>query len=146
MYSAFDVAGTLCDRSDWQLSNLSIQKLVYLAHMIHLGEGHGPLVSEKFEAWDYGPVIPSLYHELKMFGSDHVARYASLGSMEPNGKLQEDIIDYIVDLGKTKKPGQLVALTHWRLGAWAKNYEKHIKGLVIPNSDIEQEYKARMAD
>jgi len=146
MISAFDVAGTLGERSDWHLSNLSLQKLVYLAQMIHLGEANEPLFPEQFEAWDYGPVIPSLYHELKMFGSDHVEAYASLGRMEATSDLHSEILDYLVDLGKKKKPGQLVALTHWKGGAWAKNYEKHIKGLTIPNRDIKQEYLDRIAD
>jgi len=146
MFSAFDLAGTLCENSGWKLSNLSVQKLVYLAQMIHLGEGEGPLFPEQFEAWDYGPVIPSLYHELKMFGSDAVAAYARLGRMDPETKLQNDIIDYLDELGSKKRPGQLVALTHWKNGAWAKNYEKHIKGLVIPTSDIRQEYLNRIAD
>ena len=145
MTSAFDLAGTLSERSEWKLSNLSLQKLVYLAQMIHLGEKDEPLFLEQFEAWDYGPVIPSLYHELKMFGSDPVASYSSLGRANPETDLQHEILDYLVNLGKKKKPGQLVALTHWKGGAWAKNYEKHIKGFVIPNSDIRQEYLDRVA-
>lgn len=146
MTSAFDVAGTLGERSGWNLSNLSLQKLVYLSQMIHLGEDGTPLFSEQFEAWDYGPVIPSLYHELKMFGSDHVESYASLGRMNVTEGLLTEIVEYVVDLGLKKQPGQLVALTHWKGGAWAKNYEKHIKGLTIPNRDIRQEYLDRMAD
>ena len=146
MFSAFDLAGTLCENSGWKLSNLSVQRLVYLAQMIHLGEGQRPFFPEQFEAWDYGPIIPSLYHELKMFGSDPVEAYAPLGRMNPETETQNFIMDYLDDLGSKKRPGQLVALTHWKNGAWAKNYKKDTKGLVIPTSDIRQEYLNRIAD
>ena len=43
-----------------------------------------------------------------------------------------------------KKPGELVNITHWRNGAWAKNYVAGKKGTKIPDSDIRDEYTARL--
>jgi len=48
---------------------MKLQKLIYFAHGWHLGLIRHPLVDELFEAWEYGPVVPSIYHEFKMFGS-----------------------------------------------------------------------------
>lgn len=37
-----------------------------------------PLVTDEYaEAWRYGPVFPSLYHEFKMFGSKPIDRLAA---------------------------------------------------------------------
>jgi uncharacterized phage-associated protein len=61
--SVFDAARTLGYYSDWKLSNLQMQKILYLAHMVYMDKNSGePLVDEDFQAWDYGPVLPSLYY------------------------------------------------------------------------------------
>ncbi|RWO77206.1 type II toxin-antitoxin system antitoxin SocA domain-containing protein [Mesorhizobium sp.] len=56
----------LAKQSGWSLSNLELQKILYLAHMFYLGRTGEPLVSGHFEAWDYGPVHPDLYHRVKV--------------------------------------------------------------------------------
>src|SRR5690606_7691743 len=72
--SVFSAARYLCEKSGWTLSNLQLQKLVYLAHMVHLGsvDREKGLIRERFEAWDYGPVSPALYSEARAFGSGSV--------------------------------------------------------------------------
>ena len=54
------------------LSLMKLMKLVYYAHGWHLGFYGNPLINETIEAWDYGPVIPVLYHQFKQYGSDHI--------------------------------------------------------------------------
>lgn len=56
---------------------LKIQKLVYFLHGWHLAVRNQPAVGERFEAWPYGPVIPSLYHEFKANGSSPIKDYAT---------------------------------------------------------------------
>ena len=55
--SVLEAAKHIGARSHWSLSNLKMQKLLYIAHMFHLGIYNKPLVCEFFEAWDYGPGI-----------------------------------------------------------------------------------------
>ena len=51
------------------ITPLKIQKLVYIAHGWHLAVRGTPLVNdERAEAWEYGPVYASLYHEFKHRG------------------------------------------------------------------------------
>lgn len=137
-----DAVNRICERAGWGISPLAVQKLLYLAHMQHLGKTGKPLVSENFEAWDYGPVIPSLYHSLKMFGRSPV-KDIFWDSRDIGGTSESEAIDYIVDALKDARPGALVDFTHHPDGAWAKNYTPGVRGSIIPTSDIVDEYKWR---
>ncbi|KLI63584.1 hypothetical protein AAV99_07435 [Aurantiacibacter marinus] len=58
------------------ISPMKIQKLVYLAHGWNLAINDEPLISEKFEAWPYGPVEEELYHIFKQYGNGPIRDYA----------------------------------------------------------------------
>lgn len=134
-------AQRICEAADWTLSHLSVQKGLYLAHMIYLGiSGGRPLVDEDFEAWDYGPVLPSLYHDLKMFGRKPV-KNIFWSSGVPDGADEAGVLDNIGRQIKGVGPGVLVHLTHRPNGAWAKHYRPGVRGTVIPNKDILEEYE-----
>lgn len=58
----------LADASGDPVSPMKLQKLLYYAHGWHLAVTDRPLLNEFVEAWRWGPVIPSIYHEFKEFG------------------------------------------------------------------------------
>lgn len=142
MVSIFSAAKRLCEKSGWSLTHLEIQKMAYLAHMFYMGEHDGaPLVSGTFEAWDFGPVHPALYHALKKYGAEIVGSEAFRA--HPNVPDTHDgarLLDGAVDELPRER---LVAITHWREGAWQKNYKPLVRGIKIPNSDIMEEYRKR---
>ena len=51
------------------LDPMQVQKLVYFGHGWHFAYTNNSLIDERFEAWDYGPVVPTLYHSFKKWGS-----------------------------------------------------------------------------
>ena len=53
--------------SEDKITNLKLVKLCYIAQGLSLALLDKPLFSETIEAWQYGPVIPSVYHEFKHF-------------------------------------------------------------------------------
>ena len=70
MYKATEVAWRMLKVAkghEIQLSNLQLQKLVYIAHGYFLGWKNRPLVSEAVVAWKYGPVLDQVYHEFKSY-------------------------------------------------------------------------------
>ena len=66
-YSAKHVANYfLSNHRDTGITPLKLQKIVYIAHGWYMANYEDPLVDDEFaEAWPYGPVFPSLYHEFK---------------------------------------------------------------------------------
>lgn len=59
----------LADREGRAITPMKLQKLLYFAHGWHLALTEEPLLNEQIEAWKWGPVVPSIYHEFKEFGA-----------------------------------------------------------------------------
>jgi uncharacterized phage-associated protein len=94
-------------QSGKKLDPMQLQKLVYFAHGWHLVVGGGALIDEMVEAWRYGPVIPSLYHEFKSFGKNPITKKASHFTIVNEDKwdyvVVEPSIDNVEDTAKTRK-------------------------------------------
>lgn len=54
------------------ISNLKLQKLLYYCQAYSCALTGKPMFTEEMEAWDYGPVIPSVYHEYKRYGRRNI--------------------------------------------------------------------------
>jgi uncharacterized phage-associated protein len=138
--SSLSAARRACARSGWTLTNLQLQKILYIAHMLHMGRTRGDrLLKRPFEAWDYGPVQPNLYSRVRIFGSDPV-QDIFFSAPDIDSEAEAEVIDTSVDILAPKKPSQLVAMTHRTGSAWAKNYRAGVHGIVIPDEDIIAEY------
>jgi len=69
MTTAFDVAKYII--KSLAVDNLKLQKLLYYSQAVYLVlHNKEPLYPEEIEAWDYGPVVPPVYHEYKKHGFD----------------------------------------------------------------------------
>lgn len=78
-YSPQAVANYFLKRGEQEavpIDAMKLQKLTYFAHGWYLAIHSQPLIDEPVEAWQYGPVIPSIYHEFKRFGSQPITRQA----------------------------------------------------------------------
>ena len=95
-----------------------------------------------FEAWDFGPVHPELYHEAKIFGARPVRNIFRGEEDLPDGH-EKKIIEAAYDKLRDCTGAMLVGITHRSDGAWANNYRPGTKGIVIPNGEILEEYRKR---
>ena len=140
------VARYICEKSGWTISNLELQKLMYLAQMIYMGRNNGArLFDGDFQAWDYGPVEPRLYRKVKTFGASPVKDvfHNALKFKENDGrrKIMGDVCDRFLKFSA----GDLVDITHWDNGAWARHYVPKARSIRIPDEDILREYQDRQA-
>ena len=69
--TAMQAAKRACEASGWKLSNLQLQKILYLSQMVYAGKYNGARLIDDhdFDAWDYGPVLPAVYRRVSSFGS-----------------------------------------------------------------------------
>lgn len=137
-----DAANYLCEKSGWKISNLQLQKLLYIADMNYVGICKERLLDEDFEAWDYGPVLPSLYHKCKAFGSKSVPS-VFWGAEDISGSREAQMLDRTWKHLKASTPGQLVEATHSKLGAWILKYVPHARQIKINTQDMIAEYERR---
>jgi uncharacterized phage-associated protein len=71
-FDSLAVANYFIQRGAGMVSAMKAQKLVYFAHGWNLAIDNQPLLNEPIEAWQYGPVVKQLYHDLKEFGSNPI--------------------------------------------------------------------------
>lgn len=139
------VARYICETGNWRVSNLQLQKLIYMAQMVYMGENDGArLVDASFQAWDYGPVIPELYSKVRMFGSGAIRDVFFLARPFKEDDRRKLTLDEACENLLSKRPGELVDITHWPEGAWSKHYVQGVKGIEIPDGDIIAEYRRRV--
>ncbi len=126
MYSALDVARYIiwyCEREKYIVSNLKLQKILYFIQAKFLVEKNTPCFSEKIEAWTFGPVIPEVHKQYKIFGNAHIPCV----NVQDDFKISEQdkaLIDNMVDECSKFTASQLVEITH-RQTPWKKAYKSY---------------------
>jgi uncharacterized phage-associated protein len=105
------------------ITPLKMQKLVYFAYVFFLvsKEGKEKLFNEPIQAWPAGPVVPSLYQELKKYGSSpiNIEDFVDINEEEFLKSNRSEIIEV---LDKTYEncekwtAFELVTLTHQEKG------------------------------
>lgn len=138
--SALIAARTLGELSGWRQTNLEMQKVLYIAHMLHLGRTGEPLFADRFEAWDFGPVIPSLYRRLRQFGGGIVTS-VSAPAIFAFGTSHAFAVDDAFTMTQHMSAGQLVTFAHRPGGAWEKAYRPGERGCAISPNDIIKEWE-----
>jgi uncharacterized phage-associated protein len=150
-YSAFAVANAFISKAtDGKLQGLTpmkLQKLMFYAQSWHLLlKDQQPLFDDFFARWQYGPVIPSLYHELKEYGSNEIKGPTTTFKVTDTGftlvapevphsdQGTWQLIDKIIEVyGKFTGP-QLSNMTHQQGGAWFETGKGD--GGVLSNDDL----------
>lgn len=87
-FSALAVANFFVGRalaeSERYLTNMALQKVLYFADGEYIAEKRQPLFDDRIEAWQYGPVVPTVYHEFKRFGAQPILEKATALEIEDN--------------------------------------------------------------
>ena len=109
-------AVTRCLDKGTPISNLQLQKILFFIQRTFLQNGP-PAFPERIEAWQYGPVVPTVYNYFCGSGATPILmRYNN--SIEGN----TDTIDQIIDEKCKLNPWEMVKDTHKSGGSWHTVY------------------------
>lgn len=145
------------DRFQRGITNLRLNKLLYLAHGWSLTRTEGGLIRNHFEAWKLGPVVKTVFEQARAFGDRPISRpfvhlnYAT-GRSEPVGfddidSEHRDLIIRIVSYYDDWSTHQLVDLTHELGGPWDAVIRHDASASNrIPHELIKAHFRAKLGD
>lgn len=163
-YSAKAVANYILDLATVDgepISPMKLQKLIYYAHGWHLAVTGEPLIKDKIEAWNYGPVVPSIYNDFRQFGNEPITIPAQSYRWDngnvlvstpevPLGDAHEaarEVLKRVWNVYKGRTALELSKMTHAPDAPWsqvtARSGGKAEANPVIPN-DLIRNYFAQM--
>jgi uncharacterized phage-associated protein len=144
----------LIEAKGGSVTNLKLQKLLFLCHAFYLVEIGDPLIEGEFEAWQYGPVHRGAYEAFKVFGDKEISAKAErldpvrrtlTRIAAPTDPAVVRVLDKVVNFYGKWRARQLVDLTHAKDGPWdfavkASGSRGNV-GLKISNDVIKERFK-----
>ena len=156
-YTPQHIANYFLERAELEgvrLSPLKLIKLVYIAYGWGLALLGKRLYNEDIEAWKHGPVIPSIYHEFKEFGSGVIDRRAydldldTLDFYAPQVEEDDDqtrlVLDRVWASYRRFTGWQLREKTHEPDSPWSKVFKDNVRGITLNDDDIKQHFAEKI--
>ncbi len=124
------------------LTPLHVMKLLYFSYAWMLAIFERPLFRQQFEVWTYGPVVPDVYHALKLFGNQPVTSTIRIpkAQLDPEEK---SILDKVFQEYSKENAWILSSLTHMPESPWFQTRMRRGIGSTIPDSLIQEYYAKR---
>ena len=144
MYSAESAANAFLDlarRDEKSLTNMQLQKLVFIAHGYSLAKLGVPLFHNNIHAYELGPVIPNLYKTLKRYGAGEVKDYIQTDAPPITEDSPEmEIIREVWEEYGELSGFELSDLTHRKGTPWSETWRMNQFG-VISDDLIAEHYR-----
>ena len=155
-YDSRRVANFFLDKES--LTQMKLHKLLFYAHGWHLGFKGKPLLNEVLEAWTYGPVVPSIHAEFKLFGSRPISipaywlnpethHFEPAPPVEGADGFAGRLLERVWEVYRGFSALQLSAMTHRPNSPWSLARKTHTGVVRFPpirNSLIRKHFKHRI--
>lgn len=150
MYDALTIADEILKIAKAKgeaLTPMQITKLTYIAHGWALAILNKDLFKNRIEAWQYGPVIPDVYHATKHYGRKPIPLHAisdpNVSSVDTDTrKFLEDVFNKYGSLDGIA----LSYLTHQSGTPWDQVYKPGVRRIEIPDYIIKKHYDEMLSD
>jgi len=159
-YPAITVANELIKLSlseEIPVTPMKLQKMLYLANGISYKRKGKKLIDERFEAWDYGPVVENVYHEFKEYRGDPIPGPKNVPVFKDGGSVvnssaisvtDEDLqlIKEAWDNAKNLDGLTLSKWSHNQNSPWDKAFHSQPKSVYIADHDIKEYFENFIKD
>ncbi|SCU94200.1 Uncharacterized phage-associated protein (fragment) [Cupriavidus necator] len=140
---ALSVARYILERrkeADDAITPMQLIKLVYVAQGYMLGRHGRPLFDdEEVEAWQYGPVVPSVYHAVKEFRSAPVQWVRDAHDVDFTAA-EREVMDQVASTYGPYNGIVLSTATHRPGSPWSVTWDQFGRNAPISNDIIENFY------
>ncbi len=139
-----------------EITQMQLHKLLYYAHGWYLAVVGKPLLNEMIGAWKHGPVVPSLYYDLKKFGArpvdrlakaiDRTTRLRLAPRIDKSDHLVRSLLERVWIVYGGLSGRRLSQMTHAPDTPWRAVRERNpdLFGVDIPNEEIRMHFRARL--
>ena len=131
----------LAHKADRDITPMQVMKLTYYCHAWMLGLYGQPLIEQPVEAWQYGPVVPDVYHSLRRYGREPVNRPIERVTGEDFSDLELNLIQQVSEKYGRFTGLQLSQLTHAPGTPWDQVWKQWGQNAIIPDPTIDLYYK-----
>src|SRR6185437_15571527 len=133
-------------------------KIVYFAHAWFLALYSRPLVDSAFEAWQFGPVHPQLYRQMKRYRDGPITERLTRIDLDTGRDIvvepmlateESEHVERISRFYGVRSASWLVAATHepgtpWDR-VWSAAQERSSPGMIIPDELTRSYYQSKLA-
>jgi uncharacterized phage-associated protein len=156
MYDSRGIANLVLDVADnlnVGVTNLQLQKILYFVWGEYHRKYGRDLFKESFSAWEYGPVVPDIYHSFKIFGNRNIHNRISRLDFKNGSKVkiilnidgdERIFLESVINLYVRVSAGTLVDWSHHDSGPWAKVWNHtgpSNPGMIIPFEAIRRYFQ-----
>lgn len=114
-YRAIDIANKIIAKTDSEngetISNLKLQKMLYYMQGFHYAFFESPLFEEDIVAWNYGPVVTSVYDAFRYFGKDAIKLDEGVEIISLSED-EEDVFNQVYEVYSQYSAIRLMNMTH----------------------------------
>lgn len=138
------------------ITTMKLLKILWFAYGFWYALSNKKLFIESFQAWKYGPVLPSTYHEFKRFGAYPIEKGTYSYDFDPyeedephkniikDNKKLTDFLKKIWDMYGRFSANELVDLTHQEGTPWHNVYRDGEYFIEIPDDEIKQYFEKQV--
>ncbi|WP_191337860.1 Panacea domain-containing protein [Helicobacter pullorum] len=130
MVNALELSSYILKNSVKGLSNLELQKILYFTELAYIKKFNKHLIIDGFEAWEFGPIVRSVYYEYRYYGALSIDKPENENLSSQLTKEELEIIDNTIAECNSSFYWELVEMSKKRNGAWFHSFKDGKKEII----------------